>query len=101
MPVSQLVVLVLGPVALAVWLDVRLAEHRPTTLPGLGLVTASAAVGCTLVGAPLAAFAGRVAGGRPGVALFLAAAVGCLTYAFLAGVWLVRLGAATLAQRRR
>ena len=101
MLITELTVFLLAPLALALWLDVRVGERRPTDLRVLGLATLSAMLLCSSVGEPLDRAVGAVAEGRPALALFVALSCAFLTWGFLAGLWMVRVAAAVASQLRR
>jgi hypothetical protein len=90
---TQLMVFVLGPVLLALWLDHRLATRRPTSATGLAVVALPAMALCALVGRPLESAVLAVTAGHAALMLCVAATLAILTYGFLAGLWLVRIGA--------
>jgi hypothetical protein len=101
MDATVLFLFLVQPLLLALFLDVWLGERRPSGLVTVAAWMAVATLGCMLVGAPLAWFVDRFAGGTVALDLLVALSVGLLTFAFLTGVWLARVGGSLLATLRR
>jgi hypothetical protein len=101
MDVTVVFLFLVQPLLLALFLDAWLGARRPS---GLGTVAVSmgvAALGCMLVGAPLAWLVDRITGGTPALDLLVILSVAILTFAFLTGVWLARVGGGLLSTLRR
>jgi hypothetical protein len=89
------------PMALAVCCDLRIGARRPAQLGSVAACVVLAMVGCALVGTPLAWLVHRVAGGTLALDGLVILSVAILTYAFLTGVWMARIGAQAVSTLRR
>jgi hypothetical protein len=101
MDATVVMLFLVQPLLLALFLDLWLGERRPSGLSTVALWMGVAIVGCMLVGAPLAWLVDRVAGGTVALDALVILSVGILTFAFLTGVWLARVGGSLLATLRR
>lgn len=101
MDATVLFLFLVQPLLLALFLDVWLGERRPSGLFTVALWMGVATLGCMLVGAPLAWLVDRFAGGALALDALVILSVGILTFAFLTGVWLARVGGSLLATLRR
>jgi hypothetical protein len=96
----QILAFILGPFLLAAWLDARLGERRPQSLVTLGAVGLTGMLASLAVD-PLFNLLAPFATGRTLAQLYVAGVCVLVTYSFLAGIWLVRLGAGVMEHRRR
>src|SRR3954452_13887090 len=91
MVLLQLGLFLVGPGLLALWADNRFASRRPANLTALAVMVVSAMVLCSLLG-PIADWLNGAASRGTSVELIVGVTCGVLGYAFLSGLWLVRLG---------
>jgi hypothetical protein len=89
--VLQLAIFLVGPGLIAVWADQRFAGRRPTDLTALGVMVALAMVLCSALG-PASDWLASAASQGLAVELIVPLTCGVLGYAFLSGLWLVRVG---------
>lgn len=96
-----LVLLGLGAAALAFWCDARLAARAPSEYgPAMGHVVSAIFVGSFLV-RPLLQLAARIDSPDARVLAVLGIGLAALVYAFLAGIWLIRLTHALVARHSK
>jgi hypothetical protein len=98
---TVLFLFLLQPMLLALLVDLWLGDRRPSGLTPVVLWMAVAVAGCTLVGAPLVWFVDRIADGTLALDLLVMLSVALLTFAFVTGVWLARVGGGLLSTLRR
>jgi hypothetical protein len=91
MVVLQLCLFLLGPGAIALWADHRFSTRRPADLTPLGFMVAIAMILCATLG-PVTGWIVHTASRGLGIELVVAVTCVVLAYAFLSGLWLVRLG---------
>jgi hypothetical protein len=101
MDATILYLFLVQPFVLALVVDHWLGPRRPNGLPAVAAWMAAAVVACLLVGAPLAWIVDRVAGGELALELVVGLSVGILTFAFLTGLWMARVGGGLLSTLRR
>jgi predicted Na+-dependent transporter len=89
------------PLLLALGIDAWLGDRRPSGLPVIAGLMAAGILGLALVGAPTAALVDHVAGGSVGLDLIVVLTVAILTFAFLTGVWMARVGGGLVGSLRR
>jgi hypothetical protein len=91
MVVLQLFLFLVGPCAIALWADHRFSGRRPSDLITLGFMVATAMLLCATLGPLTGWIVGATSRGL-GIELIVAVTCVVLAYAFLSGLWLVRLG---------
>ena len=94
MDATVLFLFLVQPFGLALALDAWLGERRPSGLATVVAWMALAIGGCMLVGCAAAWLVDQVAGGALALDLLVVPVGRIMTFAFLTGVWLARLGAA-------
>lgn len=96
-----LVLLGLGAAAIAFWCDARFPALAPSEYgPAMGHVLSVVFVGSFLVG-PLLQLAAEIQAPDARVLAVLAIGLSALVYAFLAGIWLIRLTHALVARHSK
>jgi hypothetical protein len=98
---TVIILFLVQPSLLALALDAWLGQRRPTRLATVVAWMALAVLACMLVGSPLGWIVDRVASGRLALDLLVALSVGIMTFAFLTGVWMARVGGGLLSMLRR
>ena len=91
MVVLQLCLFLIGPGAIALWADHRFSGRRPSDLTALGFMVATAMILCATLG-PVTGWIIDTGSRALGIELVVAVTCVVLAYAFLSGLWLVRLG---------
>jgi hypothetical protein len=101
MDATILFLFLVQPFGLALAVDHWLGPRRPSGLPAVVAWMAAAVLACLLIGTPVAWVADRLAGGELALSLVVALSVCILTFAFLTGVWMARVGGGLLSTLKR
>jgi hypothetical protein len=91
---ANILLLVAGPAALAVWIDARFPRLRPFSLAAVAAVAMAGVIAVSVCGEPLAQVVDALVAPPLAQSIYVALALGLLTFGYLSCVWLLRAGVA-------